>query len=534
MPLKFSSLWKRSSKKTPVTTFQPESDAHDSPPASPKHIEVTNATVPDSAKEENWHDLTDLVMLRTEEAPPAPPVSDPPQHVVEVSEQPSLPASATQGLTPAVVSSPLAARADEGEAEMRDECAAVDVQEATCDHLSPAETLGCRELHQVHVKASLDEILTLVESSFDKRTATSLASVKWDKRVEALKGIVTVLKSLDLVGSSKKPVATKGLHLRDSASCWRTACQVLHHSLRDKVMPVRLESHELFRYVCEHVEHTIPTDEVKATIRALLDPIIAMLCDSNLRLHKSARSCVLLCAHKSELVGLKEVLAMLHVHLLDAAKGRERARLSFGIIDTVNYLLGECIGSPWERDDVAPFVIAGVEDAAGARSRTSAVTLAVTMRASCGAEAMHELLEKFRPGVRATLVEKFAQFDEDVEDDDDDNEDVPADFAQPSADAMAGLFICGNAIRRSAAATPKFSASPLPGAVDEEENFMDRILEDTGAVFGKSGCVNVAPKDDLMDMFEEEFLTIANDMASANILSPEASRQFTSGVVEVF
>jgi len=237
---------------------------------------------------------------------------------------------------------------------------------------------------------------------------------------------------------------------RDGASCWRATCNVLNHSLRDKVMPVLLTSYDLFRTTFTHIDGSISKAEIHAAMRTLLGRVIDRLGDSNLRLHESAQACVLLCAQAPKLAGFRAVLSMLKAHLNDAGKGRERNRVFFGIIDTVNFLLRHCPqqGSyssadvDWcKPDDIVPFVAAGLDDALGPRIRSSALTLAVTVRTAFGNKALLPL-----------MLKKFCQH------------------------------------------------KILPGAIinNEEDALMDQILEHAGMVLGN--CSAVQPRDEKHDL----------------------------------
>eukprot|EP00928_Gymnodinium_smaydae_P059635 TRINITY_DN4302_c0_g1_i3.p1 TRINITY_DN4302_c0_g1~~TRINITY_DN4302_c0_g1_i3.p1 ORF type:complete len:524 (-),score=137.20 TRINITY_DN4302_c0_g1_i3:221-1792(-) len=360
----------------------------------------------------------------------------------------------------------------------------------------------------VNFDAPMTDVLANVEAAFGQTTASSLKSSKWDKRVQALKAIGVVLKGLELGSAAGKPSAIKGLRLRDRTSCWRATCQVLHHCIRDKVIPVRLASHELF---CEALVSAVQgevaaSSEVCHAARVLLGPLLDRLGDSNLRIHESARNCVLTCAKTQGLLGIQQVLAMLRDHLAAAGKGRERNKVHLGTLDTVNFLLPhfQCAQSSaasagkncWTPEDVAPFVLAGLEDALGPRVRSSAVSLAVALRAAFGKKIVEPLLEGLRPAVQTLLREKFAEVAEDEEEGDDDEDEDPDGFVPPSD--LGGLCIFGSAIKASE------PSAPLPGSVEDEDALMDGILEETGEVFkttmpGKSSLASDILDDELLD-----------------------------------
>jgi hypothetical protein len=91
--------------------------------------------------------------------------------------------------------------------------------------------------------------------------------------------------------------------------------------------------------------------------------------------------------------------------------------------------------------------------------------------------------------VQTLLRERFLE----VEDEEDEFKEVGMSdsavaFVPPSADAMAGLVICGSAIKRVGAVCADAGAQ-LPGSTNQDEDvLMDGILEETGAVFGVVGA----------------------------------------------
>jgi len=256
----------------------------------------------------------------------------------------------------------------------------------------------------------------------------------------------------------------------------------------------------------------VPTAEVRRALDVLVEYLVDRLGDSNLRLHESARKCVLFCAEHEGLLGLGAVLTKLLQRLGKAGKGGERAKVHFGILDTVNFLLqhfpgrredGHCDEDEegdechteedsWTQYDVAPFVVAGMEDSLGPRVRSCAVALAVTVYQTFGMDAMRPLLAELKPAKQALLKQKFQESEgmdfegEDGGQDGDGGEDI----VLRSSD-LECLVVCGNAIKPP----PQLAAPALPGCVNtdyDEEVVMDGILEETGAVFHGSGIYNEA------------------------------------------
>lgn len=360
-------------------------------------------------------------------------------------------------------------------------------QTAAPSSTPPAAEAAAHAPPLIDFSLPLVEVISKVEEAFGQTTAHNLQSSKWDKRVQGLKNIGTVLKGLELGSAAGKPSAMKGLRLRDRALCWRTSCQVLHHSIRDKVIPVRLASHDLFCDTFASAAGVASSEEILFANGVLLGHLVERLGDSNLRLHEGARKGVVACA-QPHLLGVKGVLSRLQGHL--ETTGRKNRERCFGVLDTVANLLRNfpqgdgatpkgavadgaaspaAKGCAWEPENIWPFITIGMEDASGPRARTCAVTMAVSLRSSFGDEAVEPVMSGLRPGVAAVLRERFAEVDDEE------------DFIPPCPSTLAGLVICGSALRPSTG-----QAQPsVPGAVaDDDEEFLDKILEDAGMVFG--------------------------------------------------
>jgi len=510
MPMGLRKLWKRvTAQKTAVKPFAPEADDAQSEPASPRdHSKEDGAFAPDRPATTNEevrplssaerpvsveNSTAHVAPLKTADQDTASPLELAPQPPSE-----PVPATSSAAAAPSVKSSSVFLADDKVASPVRCPVSGVLADDVDSAFLA-------------RVKADLDlpfsDVLTKVGKEFGDMTATSVRSTKWDKRVQALKAMGAVLKGLDLGSGTAQPSAMKGLRLRDRSSCWRAICLVLHHSLRDKVMPVRLASHDLFCDAFACCVHTIPEEEVRAMAGILLGIILEVLGDSNLRLHESARKCVLLCAEKERIIGFKPVLASLNDRLTAVGKSRERVKVSFGVLDCVSDLLKHSLTenveeqpTSWTMEDVTPFVVTGMDDALGPRVRSAAVAIAVMLRTSYGGAAMEPVVANFRPAVQAVLREKFADLEGDCESEDGD--DAHDGFVAPGVDIMAGLVVCGSAIRPKST-----SSSSLPGAVDEEDSMMDDILEETGAVF----CHGKTPQSALTSFGSAGYLSACDE-----------------------
>lgn len=362
----------------------------------------------------------------------------------------------------------------------------------------------------------VEQIWSEAGIALGQKITSSLQSAKWDKRVQALKAVGGILKGADLQGMCK-PGSTgmlgKGLRLDERTRSWRAACQVLSCLMCDKVMPVRLASHDLFVDVFANFEGLVESEEALFALVHLLQPVFERLGDSNLRLHESARKCVIFAAERPGLLGLGATLERLRSHAALAGKGADRMRVHFGVLDTVHALLqrfpghrdaddeedGESSADVWTQHDITPFIVAGMDDSLGARVRSAATTLAVTVYGTFGLEAMQPMLAGLRPAKRALLTKRFEESELELDADSDDGELLD----------VGDLSICGHAMLPSS--RPATGLVAFPGAV-EEENLMDGILEDTGMAFSSTanfqeGLLPGMPESPLFTLgFEEQRL----------------------------
>jgi hypothetical protein len=375
-----------------------------------------------------------------------------------------------------------------------------------------------------------EEFSRIITQAFGPMIPASLTSTKWDKRVNALKGVGTVLKGLSL--GTKDALGggnAKGLKLRDDAECFRAACLVLQRAMRDKVLPVLLASHELFREAFDQAKGSRKDQELKEAMDVLLPHALVKLGDSNIRLHDSAKEIVSYCAEQS-FFGLPYTMELLRNMMTSAGRGHSRAKILGGIVDAVGMLVerfpakrmdsqddDDDDAQMWCQEAVFPFIEAGLDDIVGPRTRTIATKLAVTVHSTLGKEALQPLLEKVRPAIKNLLVQKFQE--EEGQDDD--------EWEQPSGPLLdssvrlkqedtMGLMLCGTACKitaqqpevvpsnmqysgRSLVSADSESQSPSKFS-DREEHLMDDILEEAGMVFGKGDKVNMDMEDEILGL----------------------------------
>jgi hypothetical protein len=267
-----------------------------------------------------------------------------------------------------------------------------------------------------------------------------------------------------------------------------------------------------------NAEGLVEQEECHAALSFLIQHVVDRLGDSNIRLHESARKCVIFCAEHHFLIGLDAVLARLQQRLGSAGKGGDRQKVHHGVLDTVVVLLQRFPGrrmssrnldddddeeaadsaiapaSSWTASDVAPFISAGMDDSLGPRIRSTTVQLAVTVYQTFGMEAMEPMLQELRPAKQAVLRQKI-QESEDMD---------PEEFARSSqcgttastmatpsevpqrSDSFNDMVIHGSAVKLAG------MHPMLPGSMAdaEEESLMDGILEETGMVFNGACIVN--------------------------------------------
>lgn len=406
------------------------------------------------------------------------------------------------------------------------------------------------EIGELRFDVPLEEVYAGVGASFGQMIATSLRSAKWDKRCEALKAIAAIL------NASTGPVS-EGFHLQDRKRCWRLTCQLLNFTMRDKVMPVRLASHELFMEALspapDGAADYVGAWERRMAVDVLVEAVIDRLGDSSLRLHESARRCVHFAAAAPELLGPSATLARLRSRAVEGqgggskASAGERIKTLFGVLDTVDYTLRRfqeersrgvysAVGAmPWTEDDMVPFIITGLDDSFGPRVRLAAVALAVTAYRFFGADAMEPLLASLRPAKQQLLRERFRAAEADATG----AAGSAGAAGAASAAGAAGAAAQGDAPAWSAARSSSFggllgssgSLKPPPGYTlpplhrtpepdldfDDEEFLMDGILEEAGMVFSStmaeiSQMMSPRDRDDEQRILEAELIALGLDL----------------------
>jgi len=437
--------------------------------------------------------------------------------IIPSSSSSSHPSPAHQSPKRVAPSSMSSQDADELEAELCDE---VLFPLPEPKHSPEATTLGCAAAlggqDEINFERPLDEMFAGVSQAFGPMIASSLQSPKWDKRAQALKAVGSMLRGLDLQGMAapgSTGVLGKVLCLNDRIRCWRSCCELLHYVMCDKVMPVRLASHELFTEAFGCAEGLVSQEECHFALNVLIQHAIERLGDSNLRLHDSARKCVCFCSEKPFLLGLQAVLAKLKVRLSTSSKGGERQKVYNGVIDACNFLLqhfpGRRVSSrsldddedeegddatmtpadSWTAADIAPFVAAGMDDSLGPRVRSTVIILAVTVYQTFGMEAMQPVLQGLRPAKQALLRQKF-QESEDMDGEDFNHDTHCGTTATTMASKSEGAFRNDDMFNDLMICGSKVMQPRLPGSLEDpdEEDMMDGILEETGMAFASNVC----------------------------------------------
>jgi hypothetical protein len=375
------------------------------------------------------------------------------------------------------------------------------------------------------------ELLDEAKVKLGPATADGLQATKWDRRVTALKALVAFLER-DTDACLDKPGSTgvfgRGIQPHEKARKLRLCWQLLDHLMLDKTMPVRLGSHALFRKSFELASSAgcVEPEEIKFALGVLLQHVLDRLGDSNLRLHESARTCVLMAAELPNLLGLGAVLERLKAQL-QKSKGADRQKVHFGVLDAVSSLVQQFPGhrgdadlddevdeeqdepehhsrsDAWTQYDVSIFIVAGMCDSLGPRVRDIAVKIACCVHATFGLEAMEPMLAGLRPAKQQLLRAKFKEAEwEEGDDVSDGGDDEPAR-------EMPDLFICGSAMLPKPAMTSMTSPSKFnmhqSGLAPAEDDLMDGILEDAGMVFAGASLAQLpGMADPLLDLELEE------------------------------
>jgi len=371
----------------------------------------------------------------------------------------------------------------------------------------------------MNLDVPLEEVLTQSTEAFGQ-IATSLSSTKWDRRVQALKGITAVIKGMDIKVNSPSSVGVghalsgdsgaamaasgaaepKGLQLRDHARCFHASCLILHIAMRDKVLPVMSAAHELYRVTFDLGRGCVPEDEACAAMTTLFQHLLVKLGELNIRLHESACACVVFSA-RQPFFGLARVIARLQGFLddrgvttptrgLQAAsvpRGPQRLRVHSGVLSVVAQLLRHFPGrregegdatdavGTWSPSDINPFIISGlaVDAVTGARVQQAAVGIGLTVCTTLGKASLKPVVAQLSPAGQELLVSRLEEEGEDWEDDEL-GEEGDECIELTGADSLCVLGV---------------GLKPQPGWTKPsmttvgEECFMDSILEETGLVF---------------------------------------------------
>jgi len=368
----------------------------------------------------------------------------------------------------------------------------------------------------------LEEVLKQATEAFGQ-IATALSSTKWDRRVQALKGITTVLKGLDMkvgagLGSGDRGAGScgRGLQLRDHARCFKAACLILHIVLRDKVLPVLLAAHELYRVTFEHGRNAVTEAEATSAAIALFPHILAKLGEMNIRLHESACDCVLYTA-KQAFFGVPSVMARLldvlegrGPHQMSSLRGQQKVRVHHGVMQAVEMLIRKTPARhadegdesdavlTWTASDVSPFIVIGLhaDSVTSARVQQAALGLSVILCTTLGKATLLPVLEQLSPAAKDILVARLQEEGEDFEDMD--AADGDEDCIELSGED--GFCVLGVGLR------PQLEPSMnKTNTTVHEECLMDEILEDTGLVFdgkdfGKKQPLKSSLDEELQDL----------------------------------
>jgi len=358
---------------------------------------------------------------------------------------------------------------------------------------------------RINFSAPQEEVFALATEAFGS-IASSLSSPKWNRRLEALKGVGTVLKGLD-IGRARQQQQQRGQQVRDSAKCFRAACLILNIALREKVLPVLFAAHELYRIALDHGQAAVSEEEATFAISTLLEHAVAKLGEMNIRLHECACSTFVLSTGRPPRLGLAAALAVLMGHLeRSPTRGQQRMRVHVGVLDVVGQLLrrfpGRHMGegdesdsaAAWSPAEVQPFVTGGahVDAVLGSRVQAAAAGLAVTVYTTLGKGSLDQVMVGLPVPVKELILEKIEEETGMVVDDGapDDFEEEPVGMDDLPEGEGLDLCVTGVALRPPVHA----HRAKISNTDGQEESIMDEILEDAGLVFQGGGLKVAQPK----------------------------------------
>jgi len=129
------------------------------------------------------------------------------------------------------------------------------------------------------------------EEAFGAMIAAALKSPKWDRRVESIKGIESMVKSHAIAPGGRNESQQQQIF---------AAMRVLEQVLRDKVFPVLAAAFSLYNVVLNHAGQSLDAQDRDAGLEVLLPVIVSRLGDTNQKIHDGATSAVLATAQNVE------------------------------------------------------------------------------------------------------------------------------------------------------------------------------------------------------------------------------------------
>lgn len=298
------------------------------------------------------------------------------------------------------------------------------------------------------------QVLELAQGAFGPMVSTSLASPKWDRRAEAIKGIEQMVKAADLAS---------GLASLEQQRSVLIAMRILEQALRDKVWPVLGAAFSLYKVVLDH-STCLSAEDRDAGIDMLLPVLNTRLGDSNTRIHDAAVTAILATAA----VGPDTPRACLRV-IVDSLRGDKskvdkasQARLTGALLMMQRLVRQQ--GCSDVMEEAKPVLEIALEHP---KEKVRALSLDIVADVT---RAGYDLELKLRPALEDALQQRLMELEDQDQDGDGDGEcfDVP-DFA------VVGM---------KATLNRTFELEkPALDFADDEEAFMDNILDETGLAF---------------------------------------------------
>jgi len=354
------------------------------------------------------------------------------------------------------------------------------------------------------------------EEAFGAMIAASLKSPKWDRRVESIKGIESMVKSHAIAPGGRNESQQQQIF---------AAMRVLEQVLRDKVFPVLAAAFSLYNVVLNHAGQSLDAQDRDAGLEVLLPVIVSRLGDTNQKIHDGATSAVLATAQNVEemaAVCVEVLAANITAEIgTPASDTKSVARLRVcGVLSCLESLVRQQGASAETAALLAP-TLPLVLDHPKEKVRIACLDV-IAQFSHAGVEIPNLVL---RSALEDLLQARIADLAED-----DGEEIAGVEFMVVGTSIPVHNVRDPSRVEQLPSLSRSSSCRNLPGLeasakpdldfCDDEEALMDDILGSTGLAFQASGLITLdEPKKEKkilsdVDALEAEFLQDLEDLGT--------------------